>query len=256
VTEYYLEGTPCENVVKQSACTLRSCVRELFPNDRLLADLGVEGYVGRPLISVSGKVIGLMVLMSRHAIHDTERAEMVMDIFAGRASAEFERRQHEVELKKSELLFRQVTDNIAPMVYVATPGLDEFHYVSRPFATMWGMQPELLIQEPGLWFGGIHPDDLANMRACAKQSIENDTHVCEFRVVHASTGNAKWLRDRGWKICPAVGEPRVVGIVEDISLERQTLEHLEQARQMAEEASTAKTLFLANISHGIHTASA
>src|SRR3989344_2450360 len=89
--EYYLEGTPCENVVKQSACTLHSRVQELFPNDLLLGELGVEGYVGRPLFSMTGKVIGLMVLMSRNAIHDPERAEMVMDIFAGRASAEFER---------------------------------------------------------------------------------------------------------------------------------------------------------------------
>jgi signal transduction histidine kinase len=46
------------------------------------------------------------------------------------------------------------------------------------------------------------------------------------------------------------GDPRVVGIVEDISLERQALEHVEKARQLAEEASTAKTLFLANLSHG------
>jgi PAS domain S-box-containing protein len=210
----------------------------------------VEGYVGRPLFSVAGKVIGLMVLMSRHVIHDAERAEMVMDIFAGRASAEFERRQHEVALKKSELLFRQVTDNIAPMVYVATPGLAEFHYVSAPFVTMWGHPPGQLLQQPQLWFDCIHPDDRARLQECAQSSRESDTHSCEFRIVHATTGAEKWVRDRGWKIWPADGDPRVVGIVEDISLERQALEHLEKARQMAEEASTAKTLFLANISHG------
>jgi PAS domain S-box-containing protein len=225
----------------------------MYPNDKLLGELGVEGYVGRPLFSVSGKVIGLMVLMSRKPIVDAERAEMVMDIFAGRASAEFERRQHEVAMKKSDLLFRQVTDNIAPMVYVATPGLSEFHYVSPPFAQLWGLPPERLLQQPDLWFKGVHPEDRSGLDDCARVLASGrDTHTCEFRVVHAGTGAEKWVRDRGWKIWPEDGEPRVVGIVEDIGLERQALEHVEKARQMAEEASTAKTLFLANISHGTY----
>jgi PAS domain S-box-containing protein len=191
-----------------------------------------------------------MVLMSRKPICGAERAETMMDIFAGRASAEFERRQHELAMKKTDLLFRQVTDNIAPMVYVATPGLAEFHYVSAPFVTMWGHPPGQLLQQPQLWFDCIHPDDRARLQECAQSSRGSDTHSCEFRIVHATTGAEKWVRDRGWKIWPADGDPRVVGIVEDISLERQALEHLEKARQMAEEASTAKTLFLANISHG------
>ncbi len=48
-------------MVKRSAYTIHSNVQELFPNDKLLGELGVEGYVGRPLFSTTGKVIGLMV---------------------------------------------------------------------------------------------------------------------------------------------------------------------------------------------------
>jgi PAS domain-containing protein len=129
---------------------------------------------------------------------------MVLDIFASQASAEFERHQHEVALKRSELLFRQVTDNIAPIVYVAAPGLDEFHFASTPFATVWGLPPERLLLQPDLWFSRLHPDDLARLEACAKTSLARDTHSCEFRVVHAVTGTERWVRDRGWKIWPAM----------------------------------------------------
>jgi PAS domain-containing protein len=255
LAEYNLDGSPCEGVVKQAARTLRSGVRAMFPEDEVLQDLGVESYVGRPLYSSAGKVIGLMVLMSRKPICDAERAETMMEIFAGRASAEFERRQHELAMKKTDLLFRQVTDNIAPTVYVATPGLTEFLYVSPRFATFWGLQPARLLLEPDLWFVGVHPDDraLLSQAHAGWSSWADDAQVCEFRVVHAQTGHERWLRDRCWKIWNTADslEPRVVGIVEDVSIERRALEHLDKARQMAEEASTAKTLFLANVSHGM-----
>ncbi len=44
-----------------------------------------------------------------------------------------------------------------------------------------------------------------------------------------------------------------MGIVEDVSAERELVFHLEKAKKLAEETSAAKSLFLANISHEIRT---
>ncbi len=46
---------------------------------------------------------------------------------------------------------------------------------------------------------------------------------------------------------------RVVGIVEDVSVEKELVFHLEKATRLAEEASAAKSTFLANISHELRT---
>ncbi len=53
-----------------------------------------------------------MVLMSSKPLVEEELAISLLRIFAARASAELERRQHEQNLKKSETLFRQVKSRI------------------------------------------------------------------------------------------------------------------------------------------------
>ncbi len=108
-----------------------------------------------------------MVLMSSKRLVDEELAVSMMRIFAARASAELERRQHEQDLKKSEALFRQVilfvqargdgvtppialannshqqvAEGISPMVYVATPNYDKFLYVSPASQRILGRSPQ------------------------------------------------------------------------------------------------------------------
>ncbi|MGH8657967.1 MAG: PAS domain-containing protein [Gammaproteobacteria bacterium] len=61
--EYGLTHTPCRQVVSQSMCSYPSGVQQLFPKDRLLADMKVEGYVGTPLFDSSGRALGLMVVL-------------------------------------------------------------------------------------------------------------------------------------------------------------------------------------------------
>jgi formate hydrogenlyase transcriptional activator len=51
--QYDLTHTPCRNVVRQSMCSYPSGVQRLFPEDCLLADMKVEGYVGTPGAEVS-----------------------------------------------------------------------------------------------------------------------------------------------------------------------------------------------------------
>ncbi|MZH02326.1 MAG: PAS domain S-box protein [Nitrospinae bacterium] len=47
--EYSLLGTPCENVIDKKPCYVPNNVQEIFPNDQLLVEMGVESYLGIPL---------------------------------------------------------------------------------------------------------------------------------------------------------------------------------------------------------------
>ena len=47
--EYGLNHTPCKNVAtRRKFCSFPNEVRQLFPQDRLLEDLGIDGYAGVP----------------------------------------------------------------------------------------------------------------------------------------------------------------------------------------------------------------
>ena len=52
---YALKGTPCENVMGRRLCVYPEGAQQLFPEDTLLAEMGVESYIGIPLWDSSGR---------------------------------------------------------------------------------------------------------------------------------------------------------------------------------------------------------
>ncbi len=105
--EYELRNTPCANVVAHRVCLYPRGVQKDFPRDALLAEMGVDGYVGAPVLGTDGRVLGLMVVLYRQEVADIAAAEFVLRIFASRAAAEFERSRSELERKELEDQLRQ-----------------------------------------------------------------------------------------------------------------------------------------------------
>jgi diguanylate cyclase (GGDEF)-like protein/PAS domain S-box-containing protein len=97
---YTLAGTPCANVMVHSTCAYPRDVQRLFPEDRLLAEMGVEGYIGTPLFDVQGKPLGLIVVLYSNPIEHIEQVKEILEIFAARASAELQRLQAETRIRR------------------------------------------------------------------------------------------------------------------------------------------------------------
>ncbi|WP_299183309.1 GGDEF domain-containing phosphodiesterase [uncultured Neptuniibacter sp.] len=90
---YDLEGTPCEAVFSDGICCYPRDIATLFPKDRMLTELDLEGYVGRSLKDSQGKPIGLLVALFKQRDHARETILSIFDLFALRAGAELERAQ-------------------------------------------------------------------------------------------------------------------------------------------------------------------
>jgi PAS domain S-box-containing protein len=99
--QYELENTPCAEVVKQGPCVYPEGVRAAFPSDTLLAEMGVESYLGTPLRDSSGEPLGLLVVLGREPLSDIPTAQALLQIFAARASAELERKHDEEALRRA-----------------------------------------------------------------------------------------------------------------------------------------------------------
>jgi PAS domain S-box-containing protein len=89
--DYPLQGTPCAEVAQNHICYFRSGVADLFPDDRMLVDLGVESYLGVPLHASNGQLIGLLAVLHDSVMDEQLQPALTLELFAGRAAAEMER---------------------------------------------------------------------------------------------------------------------------------------------------------------------
>ncbi len=114
---YHLKGTPCKNVIELDTCFYPQEVQQKFPEDELLAELGVESYLGTPLKDTEGRSTGLLVVMDNKSMPDIAVARDVLEMFAARAGAELGRRDALRALKKSEEQNRLLYENMAQGVF-------------------------------------------------------------------------------------------------------------------------------------------
>ncbi len=102
-TEFDLDGTPCEIVIRGETVYYTSKVYEMFPRHPELKDLGIESYFGVPLVSESGnEMMGHLAVFHDQPMVKEFRGMALLRIFAARARAELERKRAEQALRKSE----------------------------------------------------------------------------------------------------------------------------------------------------------
>lgn len=99
---YDLLGTPCDELSETSRCCIPSGARRRFPNDPMLGQLAAEGYVHEPVLDLSGRLLGVIVGMTRQPLRAPELAQACLRILAMRAGAELAWRCERVSLNASE----------------------------------------------------------------------------------------------------------------------------------------------------------
>lgn len=105
--EYHLQGTPCE-LVSNGAPSLYSIgIQQAFPDDQMLVDMDIEGYVGTPLYDSDEAVIGVLVALYKMPIEDSSRVASIFQLFAGRIAAEIENTEKTEELEVLNTALRQ-----------------------------------------------------------------------------------------------------------------------------------------------------
>jgi hypothetical protein len=100
----------------------------------------------------------------------------------------------------------------------------------------------------------VHPDDRSMVEADTRSLLSGEKHYdTEFRIVRPD-GSVRWLVGRSRLVRDASGKPlRVYGVNYDVTDSKEAGERLAEAKRAAEQASQAKTEFLASMSHEIRT---
>jgi PAS domain S-box-containing protein len=120
--EFDLAGTPCEDVVNGNLCHHPTGVKERFPRDRSLVEMGIESYLGVPLLDAAGNHLGHLAVFDERPMPPEPRRLYTFRIFAARAAAELDRLRFERRLVESERRYRDLYEE-APIGYHST-GVD------------------------------------------------------------------------------------------------------------------------------------
>ncbi len=98
--DYSLAGTPCEILIAEGYRAYPQGVSRLFPNDKDLIRLGVDGYVGVPVMNEEGEALGILCALSRSLLQERTHWPAVMAIMASKAAAEIVRMRYESERER------------------------------------------------------------------------------------------------------------------------------------------------------------
>jgi two-component system, NtrC family, sensor kinase len=217
---YPLRGTPCHNAVLCSLCHYPDEVAQRFPEDVMLMELGMRGYLGAALKSARGDAIGVLAILHNEPLDMGALDRALLEAFAARAGAELERIRAQEELERTRDFLRNTLDAVPDPLFVA----DRAHRwvaVNRAFCGFMGKRPEQLL-------GGSYHDFLPAHEAdvfwrqdeqvfTSGQPTENEENLT------GGAGITRTLVTKKAVFTETSGQPFLVATIRDIT-DRKRLE--------------------------------
>ena len=233
--EYDLAGTPCENVVGQSACSYPRDVQRLFPEDHLLVEMGVESYHGTPLFDAAGEPVGILALLDDKAMPRTTSgvAELV-DIAASRAAAEIERLRADERVQRSENRYRFLVEEQNDLV-VRFGADGVLSYASPTYCRLFGKTEDELLGSSFVPL--IHPEDRESVGE-SLDSLKYPPHKSEHDERALTAHGWRWLSWSARGVVDSDGNVEsIVSVGRDIS-DRKELEGQQLQTRVTESIAT------------------
>jgi PAS domain S-box-containing protein len=143
---YALQNTPCSNVVGQTTCVYPQGVATLFPEDKMLKKMGIEGYLGTPIFDAQGKSLGIIIALFKKPIQQISYAPPLFELFATHISAEFNRITSEAKLSESEQRFKKYFKEDKAIKLLINPVTEQIEDANQAAEQFYGYTYEELTQ--------------------------------------------------------------------------------------------------------------
>ncbi|MBC7542271.1 MAG: PAS domain S-box protein, partial [Candidatus Sericytochromatia bacterium] len=104
-------GSLCAEALRHGVCLIPDRAAERFPGGALLQTLGIQAYVGLRLQDGAGNPLGVLMTMHRSPMIEGSMIAQVLQVVAGRLSAEIGRQHSEQALRRSEADLAAILDS-------------------------------------------------------------------------------------------------------------------------------------------------
>ena len=250
---YPLRGTPCHNTVVCSICHYPDQVAQRFPEDEMLTDLGLRGYLGAALKNSRGEIIGVLALLHEEPLEAGEMDFSLLGALAARAGAELERLRTQAELERLRTQAeRERTRELLHGTLEAVPDplivMDRDHRVltvNSALCRLVGRPAEELVGRPGI--EGL-PGYLAqtSFEQEERSFASGQPGESEHSFTDAAGVSRTLLTRRAVFIGPD-GHPALVAVIRDLTERKQLETQLRLADRMTSMGTVA-----AGVAHEIN----
>jgi two-component system CheB/CheR fusion protein len=109
---YELQATPCQNVSQGGMCCHTSQAQKEYPDDQLLIDMNIVGYVGVPLNNSQGETDAILVALYRDPFKNEAEVSSLFMLFSGMIIKEMEKQELIDELRTRNKIIEESSDAI------------------------------------------------------------------------------------------------------------------------------------------------
>ena len=237
---FNIAKTPCEKALQQGTFYCDSFVQQMFPQHLALAEMEASSYLGISLKDSNGQAIGNLCTLDKQSIHNPQRAEQILQVFAARATAELERQrtntmlvqlnqQLESKVQKRTLELQKLSERLTLSLRSGAIGCWEWNIVEQKLFwdermyELHGVTQDTDFQlNHESWEAMLHPDDLVATREMGERALLGEIDMdTEFRIFHRDR-SIHFIKSYGTLVRDAKGHPQsLIGINFDISDRKQ-----------------------------------
>ena len=180
--EYDLAGTPCEGVMNRARCCYPAGVAPMFPQDPLLAEMGVDSYMGVRLSDTAGRSLGILVVMHDGPLVEPSQAEPILSVFAARASAELERLRAEESLKREQRWYASMSDQIDEAFLICAAETGQIYGANKALLNVLGFNLEELQPMTLHQLVADHPSSVDRYLARHVDGVHHTIELARYRT--------------------------------------------------------------------------
>lgn len=123
--DYSLADSICNDTMKGDDCMFLTDVRALYPNNLKVENLKVDAYIGLTLRDFDGNGVGVICVMHRTEIRDSEYIMSLLKIAAKRCEIELNRQRSARLLAQKNFELERQNKDLASFTYIASHDLQE-----------------------------------------------------------------------------------------------------------------------------------
>ncbi|PTB87494.1 hypothetical protein C9975_01245 [Thalassospira xiamenensis] len=184
-----------------------------------------------PVFDSQGKIVATFSLYSSSVREPLEYEVELLNRFNHIIAIAIEHQNNQEALQDSERKFREITDTIGEVFWIASPDRAQMLYVSPAYDVIWGRSREELYHNPLAWADAILPE-YRNTFPVEVENIVENPHIAQYQIKRPDQ-SIRWIEDRSFIMYDNQGVmQRILGVARDITRQKAAeLASMEQKEQ-------------------------
>jgi PAS domain S-box-containing protein len=210
-----------EDLLKVKGCAWNTVSIPLFPPTSVLSLWQITSYMGTALRGQTGEIIGLLLVLSPEPIANPHVAKSIVQLFAGRAASELQRKKSEDALRDSEQRYRGIVENAYDLI-IEISNKGECQYVSPNCQAVLGYDSADLLGKS--YFDFVHPEERQILTESLHTQIGSLQEMDMECRIQTKQGEWRWFQSHIHPFRTSVGIMKGVIVARDITEQKQVEE--------------------------------